>query len=693
MGEAIPRFRLFSDPPTFFMPANPLLDVADLPDFSAVQPAHAKDAVDSILARARCSVAAIAQNNAPPKWENTLAPLQDAEESVDRVWSQVEHLRAVDAEKWRQAHRDNLGKISQFHAELGQNAELCARLRLLAQNSGGKKLPPHRKKALADALRDFELSGVNLPEKKRAQFRDNVNRLAELSAKFEENLLDSINDFHMDVANESQLGEMPDDLKSMARAAAEKHKAPGFRFTLQGPSYIGFISHSPDQKLREKIHRAKMTCASEFGPKKRDNTPVIAEILQLRRQQAQLLKRENYAQCALESRMAETPKRALEFIRDFAARARPRAREEFAELRDFAKSELKMRELYPWDIAFASEKLRRKKFDFAESDLRPYLREDKVVAGLFAFAESVFGVRAEPAAAKLWTPEAKFFILKNAKDGAQAGRIFMDLPARETKRGGAWMAAALGRIRRCDGELQLPAAHMNCNFSRQTGGRPALLGWDEAVTLFHEFGHALHHLLTERDDYAVSGLNGVEWDAVEWPSQLMENFIWDYQILAPLTAHEKTGKPMPKALFKKALAARKFQAGMFLCRQLEFALFDMLLHSADSPPPYLDALAAARAETRVVPAFEEDRFPCGFSHIFAGGYAAGYYSYLWAEALAADSFALFEERGAARFGETGMQFRREALAAGGGRPAMESFVAFRGRAPELGPLLAQYGLE
>ena len=675
------------------MPANPLLDFADLPDFSAVQPAHAEGAVDAVLSRAQENINAIARDSSPPQWENTFAPLQDVDESVDRVWSQVEHLHNVDNEKWRQAHRDNLGKISAFSAELGQNAELCARLRLLAESPAEKKLPPHRKKALADALRDFELSGVNLPEKKRAQFRANVNRLAELSAKFEENLLDSINDFHMDVADESRLGEMPDDLKAMARAAAEKNKVAGFRFTLHGPSYAGFITYSPDRELREKIHRAKSACASELGPAKRDNTPVMAEVLKLRLEQAKLLGRESYAQCALESRMAETPARVLEFIRDFAARARPRAEEEFAELRDFAASELDMQELQPWDVAYASEKLRRRKFDFAESDLRPYLREDKVVAGLFAFAESVFGVRAEAAEARLWAPEAKFFVLKNAADGAQVGRVFMDLPARETKRGGAWMAAALGRVRRCNGEFQLPAAHMNCNFSRQTGGRPALLGWDEAVTLFHEFGHALHHLLTERDDYAVSGINGVEWDAVEWPSQLMENFIWDYQILAPLTAHEKTGEPMPEALFKKALAARKFQAGMFLCRQLEFALFDMFLHSADPPPPYLQALAAARAETRVAPTFAEDRFPCGFSHIFAGGYAAGYYSYLWAEALAADSFALFAEGGAARFGEAGMKFRREALAVGGGRPAMESFRAFRGRAPQPGPLLAQYGLE
>ena len=675
------------------MPVNPLLDFSDLPDFSAIQPAHAGPAVDAVLSRARENIAAVAQDSSPPRWENTFAPLQDAEEDVDRVWSQVEHLRAVDNEKWRAAHRGNLGKISAFHAELGQNAGLCARLRLLAKSPAGRKLPPHRKKALDDALRDFELSGVNLPENKRNQFRANVNRLAELAAKFEENLLDSINAFHLDAADESQLGEMPDDLKDLARAAAEKAKTPGFRFTLHAPSYAGFITHSPDRALREAMHRAKATCASEFGPAARDNTPVIAEILKLRREQARLLDRASPAECELESRMAENPKTALDFVRDFAARALPRAKEELAELRDFAASELQIKELRLWDIPFASERLRRKKFDFAESDLRPYLREDRVVGGLFAFAEKVFGVRAEPAEANLWVPEAKFFILKNAADGAAAGRLFMDLPSRETKRGGAWMASALGRARRGDGTLRLPAAHINCNFARPSGGRPALLGWDEAVTLFHEFGHALHHLLTEREDYAVSGINGVEWDAVEWPSQLMENFIWDYGVLSPLTGRGESGEPMPRALFEKALAARKFQAGLFLCRQLEFALFDMLLHSAESPVFYMDALAAARAETRAVPVLAEDRFPCGFSHIFAGGYAAGYYSYLWAEALAADSFASFAEAGFEKYGEAGMRFRREALAAGGGRPAMESFRAFRGRAPELGPLLAQYGLE
>ena len=675
------------------MPVNPLLNFSDLPDFSAVLPEHAGEAVDAILLRARGEVDAVAGNSEAPEWGNTFAPLQDAEESVDRVWSQVEHLRAVDAEKWRGAHRDNLGKISAFHAELGQNAELCARLRALSESPAGNSLPPHRKKALADALRDFELGGVNLPDNQRGRFRANVNRLAQLAAKFEENLLDSINDFHMDVPDESKLGEMPGDLKALAAATAQSAGASGYRFTLQGPSYLGFITHSPDRELRAKIYRAKMTCASEFGPAKRDNTPVIAEILSVRREQAKLLGRDTHAKCALESRMAKTPQRALEFIRDFAARARPRAEEEFAELKTFAADELNLPDLRPWDIPFASEKLRRGKFDFADADLRPYLREDKVIAGLFAFAETVFGAKAEAAPAKLWAPEAKFFLLRDARDGAPIGRLFMDLPARKTKRGGAWMAAALGRIRRRNGELQLPAAHMNCNFARPAGNRPALLGWDEAVVLFHEFGHALHHLLTERDDYAMSGINGVEWDAVEWPSQLMENFVWDYDILAPMTAHETTGEAMPRALFDKALAARKFQAGMFLCRQLEFALFDMLLHSAESPPNYLEALQAARAETRVVPAFAEDRFPCGFTHIFAGGYAAGYYSYLWAEALAADSFALFAEGGAKNFGDAGMRFRREALAVGGGRPAADSFAAFRGRAPELGALLAQYGLE
>lgn len=680
---------------------NPLLDFSALPDFSAVRPEHAAAAVDAVLARARAGVAVVAGDDAPAEWDNTFAPLQEAEEAVERVWSQVEHLRAVESEPWRGVHRDNLEKISAFHAELGQNAGLCARFRRLAESPAGAALPAHRRKALADALRDFELSGVNLPEGKREQFRRNVSRGAALAAQFEERLLDAINDFQLDVAadEESQLGEMPADLKAQARAAAEKAGVGGFRFTLRGPSYAGFMAHAADRGRRETMHRARMTCASEFGPAGRDNTPVIAEMLRLRREQARLLGRDNYAECALESRMAETPARALEFVRDFAVRARPRAAEEFAELRDFAAAELNIAELRPWDLAHASEQLRRRKFDFAEADLRPYLREDKVVAGLFDFAEAVFGVRAEAAtmwnneAVKLWNDAAKFFVLKNARDGRDLGGVFMDLPARESKRGGAWMAAALARVRRRDGRLQLPAAHMNCNFSRAADGRPALLGWDETVTLFHEFGHALHHLLTERDDYAVSGLNGVEWDAVEWPSQLMENFIWDYDILSPLTAHEKSGAPMPRALFDKALAARKFQGGMALCRQLEFALFDLLLHSADSPPFYLDALAAARAETRVAPVFAEDRYPCGFSHIFAGGYAAGYYSYLWAEALAADSFALFEERGPARRGETGMAFRREALAVGGGRPAMESFRAFRGREPELGPLLTQYGLQ
>ena len=678
------------------MPPNPLLDFADLPDFSAVAPKHAKSAVRKTLARAQKAIDDIAQNPEAPRWENTFAPLQDAEESVARVWNQVEHLRAVAADQWQKAHADNLGSVAAFHAELGQNAPLCKRLQALAESPAGRKLPPHRRKALRDSLRDFELSGVNLRARPRRRFRAAANKLAALAARFDQNLLAAINNFHLDVAAESDLGEMPADLKSAARDAAKRDGQRGFRFTMRTPSYLGLVTHSPVRDLREKMHRARAVAASEFGPAKLNNTPVVNEILKLRRDRAKMLGRNNYAECALESRMAKTPKRALEFVRDFAARAVPQAREELAELREFAASELNIPELQPWDVAFASEQLRRKKFDFAAADLRPYLQGDRVVSGLFAFAEKTFGAKFEAKRMKLWSPDAKFFVVKNARDGEPVGRMFADLRARETKRAGAWMADALGRARFCDGRLQLPAAHMNCDFSRPPGGRPALLGWDETTVLFHEFGHALHHLLTERDDYAVSGLNGLEWDAVEWPSQLMENFVWDFRVVAPLTSHEKTGRRMPRALFDKVNAARKFQAGLFLCRQLEFALFDLLLHSSATPPPVLETLSRARSETRVVPALAEDRLPCGFSHIFSGGYAAGYYSYLWAEALAADSFAMFEQAAASRgsrgFAEVGMKFRREALAVGGGRPAMESFRAFRGRDLDLRPLLAKYGL-
>lgn len=659
--------------------ANAFLDFTGLPRFSEIRAAEAAAAVDKVLADLECAADAAAA--APPEWDLMFAPLEEAEEAAARVWNQIEHMHAVQSgEEWRAAHRDNLEKVAAVYARLGQHEGLYNNLRALQKSAA--PLSAARKKIIKDALRDFEMSGVGLPENKKAAFRKNSERLSALSAKFEENLLDATKENPTDAAAED-LGDMPDDLRRAAR-----HNG-GWRFTLSPPSYAAFMQYSPARKKRREMYYHYNTRASEFGPVARDNTPLIGEITALRAEQAALLGFADYAELALQTRMARTPRAAAEFLQDLAVRARPHALREAEELRDFAASELAIADLQRWDFAFAAEKLRRKKFDFSAAELRPYLPADRVLAGLFGCAKKLFGAELRELDTPRRLKESRYFEVCG-RGGEAGGGLFLDLFAREDKRGGAWVADALARFRR-RGELQKPAAHVVCNFTPPADGGAAALNWEEAQTLFHEFGHALHHVLTEVDEYSASGMNGVEWDAVELPSQFMENFIWDWEVLRPMTAHVQTGEPMPRALFDRAQSARKFHAGLRLLRQLEFALFDLSLHSA-APRPFMETLAEVRRETAALPAPEWDRFPCGFSHIFAGGYAAGYYSYLWAEVLAADMFSMFAESGGALNAELGGKFRREILAAGGARPAMESFVAARGREPNSAALLRQYGL-
>ncbi|MGI9297520.1 MAG: M3 family metallopeptidase [Gammaproteobacteria bacterium] len=659
---------------------NAILHFAARPRFSEIRPEEADAAVDAVLAN--LAKAADAAARARPEWNLMWRPLEAAEESVERVWSQIAHMHSVmSVPPWREAHGRNLPKIAAAFARLGQHEGVYKNLRALAQNA--ETLPAARQKILRDALRDFVLSGADLPPAQKTEFRENSERLSALSAKFEENLLDATNDGAVSAAAED-LGDMPDDIKNAARKKDGK-----YRFSLLPPSYSAFMQYAPARELRREMYRLYHTRACEYGPAARDNSPLIGEIVGLRNRQAALLGFADYAALALQTRMAESPEAARRFLRDLAARAMPHARRELAELRDFAAAELQIAELQPWDMAFAADRLRRKKFDFSAAELRPYLQTDNVLRGLFACIRKLFGADLRADDAPKWLEETRVFSVTGA-DGARLGGLYLDLFARDTKRGGAWMAEALSRCRR-DGALQHPAAHIVCNFTPPKGDAPALVNWDEAQTLFHEFGHALHHLLTEAEDYSASGMNGVEWDAVELPSQFMENFIWDWRVLEPMTAHVKTGAPMPRALFEKARAARRFHAGLRLLRQIEFAQFDLSLHSS-SPRPFMEILRETRRETALLDAPEWDRFPCGFSHIFAGGYAAGYYSYLWAEALSADMFALFEESGDILNADLGARFRREILAAGGTRPAMESFVAARGRAPDSAALLKHYGL-
>ena len=667
---------------------NPFLHFDSLPRFREASPRFVSAATDAMIAesRAACESAASAKT---ATWKTIGEPLSQSAERFGRFWSQVEHLHAVmNNAEWQQAHQTNLPKVAAHFAKMGQHEGLHRQWRALWRKRN--TLSAARKKITADALLEFKLSGAALPKAQQKQFRKNSEQLAQLSAQFQQNVLDADNDFILRVKSEAALGDMPADLRAAAKADGGG-KSP-FAVTLKAPSYLAFMRHSPQRKLREKLYRAYCTRASEFGPAKRDNTKVINAIMRLRQKQARMLGYKNFCEMTLEQRMARAPREVSSFLRELAKRARPHAEKELAELRAFAKDELNIKELRPWDVLYASELLRRKKFDFSESDMRPYLGEAKVLQGLFGCANELFGVGAKESKPKapssLWIDDARFFTMRAG--GKTSGYLYLDPYSRKSKRGGAWMADVVSRAM-FGGKRQLPAAHMVCNFRRPARGRKALLNWDEAVTLFHEFGHALHHLLTEADDYFVSGIAGVEWDAVELPSQFMENFIWHFPLLQRMTAHEKTGKPMPKALFAKATAARRFQSGMALMRQLNFALFDWHLHEGNT---IAGALRESKRAAEVLPLPMYNRFHCGFGHIFGGGYAAGYYSYLWAEALAADSFSAFEKAKTTKQRRAlGEKFRREILAVGGSRPAMKSFIAFRGRKPSMSPLLEHYGIK
>lgn len=658
---------------------NPILHFDHQPRFAEIGPEQTAAAVDEVLARlARAADTAAA---AQPEWDAMWAPLEEAEESVSRVWSQIEHMHAVcSTPEWRAAHGENLPKVAAQFAKLGQHQQLYDNLRKLEKNGAG--LSETRRKIIKDALQHFELSGAGLPQDQKEQFRKNSERLSALAAKFEEHLLDATNDWQMLVA-EDDLGEMPNDVKNAARQPDGR-----FRFRLQAPSYAAFMQYSPARELRAEMYRAYHTRASEAGLAERDNSPVIDEIVALRGEQAQMLGFANYAELAMQTRMAQSPQAVVDFLHDLAKRAKPRALEELRKLREFAADELQIDDLQPWDLSFAADRLRKKQFDFSSAQLRPYLQLDRVLDGLFACVRQLFGVHLKEAEAP--GLEGARYFTASAADGAHIGGLYLDLFARDSKRGGAWMAEALSRLRRLGGKLQLPSAHVVCNFMPPKSGSAALLSWEEAQTLFHEFGHALHHVLTEVDEFSASGMSGVEWDAVELPSQFMENFIWDWRVLSAMSAHVETGEQMPRELFDKALAARRFHAGMHLMRQIQFSLFDLTLHCEGGA--FMEVLNKVRQDTALLPAPEWDRFPCGFSHIFAGGYAAGYYSYLWAEALSADMFEMFEQSGDILNSELGSRFRQEILAKGGSRPAIASFQATRGRPPAPDPLLRHHGL-
>ena len=675
---------------------NPLLDFSGLPRFDLIEAAHVGPAIDALLAQARAAFDAVAADTGPATWDSVVAPTEVALDHLDRAWGAVGHLNAVVSTPGiRDAYNASLPRITAFYADVAQNARLFDRYRALARGPSYAALDPARRKVVDTALRDFRLGGAELGDADKARLKAVQEELAMLSAKFDDNVLDAENAWSHHVDDALALAGIPADVIAAARAEAEAEGRSGFKLTLRSPCYVPVMQYADDRSLRALMHRAATTIASDLGASPDwDNTGVIERILELRREEARLLGYANYAALSLVPKMAQTPDEVLAFLRNLASRARPCAQREFAELREFAGTELGIDDLAAWDVAWASEKLKTRRYAFSEQELREYFPEERALAGLFRVVETIYGVRFREGSAAVWHPSVRFYEIHDAQ-GVLIGQFYLDLHAREGKQSGAWMDDAINRRHTAE-RLQHPVAFLTCNFPGPVGDRPAHLTHRELITLFHEFGHGMHQLLTRVDVAGVSGLQGVEWDAVELPSQLMENYCWEWGVLSSMTAHATTGEPLPRALYDRMLAARNFESGMAMVRQLEFALFDMLLHSAYEPgggayaSPW-SVLEAVRAETAVVPRPAYDRFMHAFGHIFAGGYGAGYYSYLWSEVLSADAYSLFEERGVLS-PEVGARFRDEVLARGGTRPALESFVAFRGRPPQLDALLRHNGM-
>jgi oligopeptidase A len=671
---------------------NPLLDFSGLPRFDLIRPEHVASAVNDLIADNRALIERLVSDPAPPTWDNFVAPLTDAGERLSRAWGIVGHLHSVlDVPEWREAYNASLPEVTRYYADLGQNLKLFEKFKALRAADEFARLTPARQRVIENDLRDFRLSGAELPDALKPRFKAIQEELAQLGAKFSENLLDATNAYGEYLESEEDLAGIPHDVRLAARSAAEKEGKPGWKFTLHMPSYLPVMQYADNRELRLRMYRAYSTRASEAGPPEWNNAPLIERILKLRQEEARLLGYHNYAEVSLVPKMAESPEQVLGFLRELAAKARPFAEKDLTELREFAARELKLDTVEAWDLAYVSEKLRQSRYAFSEQEVKQYFPEPKVMQGLFRVIETLYGVTIAPDRAPAWHPDVRFYRIE--RGGELVGQFYVDLYARDTKRGGAWMDEAVTR-RRVGDTVQTPVAYLNCNFSAPVGGKPALFTHDEVITLFHECGHGLHHLLTQVDELAVSGIHGVEWDAVELPSQFMENFCWEWSVLSEMTAHADTGAPLPRALFDKMLAAKNFQSGMQMLRQIEFSLFDLRLHYDFDPcgaKSFMELLDEVRREVAVIRPPEWQRFPHSFSHIFAGGYAAGYYSYKWAEVLSADCYDLFERNGVLDR-PTGERFWREILAVGGSRPALESFRAFRGRDPQVEALLRHNGM-
>jgi oligopeptidase A len=678
------------------MTTNPLLDFSDLPQFASIQPSHVAEAVDALIAQAKTALDTATQADFPADWKKLSGTLDVQTEKLSRAWGAVSHLNSVaDTPELRAAYNDKLASVSEFYTSLGSDERLFAKYKAISSAA----LNAEQKKAHSNALRSFKLGGAELQGAAKERFAAIQTRLSELSQKFSENTLDSTEAFAY-FASEEELDGLPDDVKSTAKQLAEKDGKPGYKLTLKMPCYLPVMQYAKSSALRQKLYMAHNTRASElFEAGKFDNTPIMREILALRQEDAKLLGYKNFSEVSLVPKMANSPDEVVNFLRDLGKRAKPFAQKDAQEMREFAAKELGINDPQAWDWPFIGEKLKEAKYSFSEQEVKQYFTAPKVLAGLFNIIQTLFEVDIQRDQGPVWNPKVEFYALM--RGDKKIAQFYLDTPARDGKRGGAWMDDVRARWLRPDtNQLQIPVAHLICNFADGVDGKPALLTHDDVITLFHEFGHGLHHMLTQVSERDVSGISGVEWDAVELPSQFMENFCWEWDVLKHMTAHVDTGAPLPRELFDKMLAAKNFQSGLQTIRQIEFALFDMLMHmEADSTKAEpLEVSHAVHKEVGVLPRPQEVRTPNSFGHIFSGGYAAGYYSYKWAELLSADAYAAFEEaaaksgQAAAAQVDVGRKYRKEVLEVGGSRSAAESFAAFRGRAPQLDALLRHSGM-
>ncbi|MEZ8345006.1 oligopeptidase A [Vibrio splendidus] len=678
--------------------SNPLLTFTDLPPFSQIKPEHVKPAVEQVIEECRNKIEQVLEGNTSPSWDNLVAPIDEVDDRLGRIWSPVSHMNSVmNSDELRDAYESCLPVLSEYGTWVGQHKGLFEAYKAIKASEAFSALNQAQQKTITDALRDFELSGIGLPADEQHRYGEISKRQSELGSQFSNNVLDATMGWSKQITDVAELAGMPESALAAAQAAAESKEQEGYLLTLDIPSYLPVMTYCDNQDLRKELYEAYVTRASDRGPNagKWDNTEIITEQLKLRHEIARMLGFSTYSEKSLSTKMAETPDQVLGFLNDLAVKAKPQGEREVEELRQFAEKEFGVSELNLWDIAYYSEKQKQNLFEISDEELRPYFPESNAVSGLFEVLNRVFGMSVtEREGVDTWHDSVRFFDIFDAT-GTLRGSFYLDLYAREHKRGGAWMDDCRGRRITQSGDLQTPVAYLTCNFNKPVGDKPALFTHDEVVTLFHEFGHGIHHMLTQVDAGAVSGINGVPWDAVELPSQFLENWCWEEEALSFISGHFETGEALPKEMLEKMLAAKNFQSAMFILRQLELGLFDFTLHTEYDPEVgarVLETLADVKSKVSVLPSLDWNRFSHSFGHIFAGGYSAGYYSYLWAEVLSADAFSAFEEEGIFNT-ETGNRFLNNILEMGGSEEPMELFKRFRGREPQIDAMLRHAGIQ